>query len=192
MPDWEALRVEYVSGKTSYKKLAAKHGVPLHKVEERARDEAWMAQKRQFRRNVVDKALKKMETQQAGQLVKLQHAADKLAGIVEMASADEQIFLDNGTYSHKALQATVRSLKELTEVIRDLYDMPGMRQREAQQLARERLELERERVALEKTKMGDNNVDGGGVIEIGAVLPEEELPVNDTAEEDAAEMEGQT
>ena len=177
MPDWEALRVEYVSGKTSYKKLAAKHGVPLHKVEERARDEAWMAQKRQFRRNVVDKALKKMETQQAGQLVKLQHAADKLAGIVEMASADEQIFLDNGTYSHKALQATVRSLKELTEVIRDLYDMPGMRQR---------LELERERVALEKARAGDSDADGGGVIEIGAVLPEEDAAGVDGA---AAETE---
>lgn len=182
VPDWEALKIEYVTTKTSYRKLSAKHAIPLKNLQDRASKEKWVDEKRKFRKNVVEKAIKKIENQQAGQLAKLQKAASDLSVIVAEAAADERIFLANGEYSHKALQSTVRSLKDLTEVIRDLYDLPGMRQREAQRLAQERLELERERVELEKTKMGDNNVDGGGVIEIGAVLPEE----------DAAETEERT
>lgn len=41
MADWDKIRAEYLKGGTSYRKLAAKHGVPFKTLSQRAKREQW-------------------------------------------------------------------------------------------------------------------------------------------------------
>ena len=47
-PNWDAIKAEYLRGGTSYRKLAAKHGVSFSTLEKRARRESWDAETRQI------------------------------------------------------------------------------------------------------------------------------------------------
>ena len=51
--DWAAIKAEYLAGGTSYRKLAAKHGVPRRTIENRAKAEQWTELRCQVRGRVV-------------------------------------------------------------------------------------------------------------------------------------------
>lgn len=55
--DWNAIRTEYIQGGTSYRKLAAKYGVPFRTLSTRAGDEKWVELREQASNKAVTKAV---------------------------------------------------------------------------------------------------------------------------------------
>ena len=54
-PDWEAIKIEYVTENISYEKLANKHEVPYSTLIKRAYRERWTQEREKYRQEVVKK-----------------------------------------------------------------------------------------------------------------------------------------
>ena len=63
--DWELVRSEYLTGGTSYRKLAEKHNVSFSTLEKRARAEGWAEQRRAVGEEAATKARQKIVSQRA-------------------------------------------------------------------------------------------------------------------------------
>lgn len=57
MADWAKIRKEYIKGGTSYRKLAAKYGVPLGTLYDKARNERWVDAKKQCHDKTIAKTV---------------------------------------------------------------------------------------------------------------------------------------
>lgn len=55
MADWQAIKTEYVTTTTSYRKLAQKYGVHYNAIANKAKQEGWISQRNQFCDNTVTK-----------------------------------------------------------------------------------------------------------------------------------------
>ena len=59
--DWNAIKTEYITTNTSYRKLAQKHNVPFTTLYQRAGKEKWVEKKKQHNDKIVAKSIKKAE-----------------------------------------------------------------------------------------------------------------------------------
>lgn len=75
MVDWNAMRTEYIQGGVSYRELAAKYGVPLPTLAERAKAEKWV----ELRKQAHDKAITKTVETVAKQNAKVDDRINRLA-----------------------------------------------------------------------------------------------------------------
>lgn len=187
--DWNQVRVEYVSGKQTYKDLAEKYGVSKVAVGRKAKAEKWVAQREAYRRNVATKALGKKQERESEKLARLMDAADNLTDAVQRITADRQQFFrgvqlaapeknEEGSLEAmaleyvtrkadmKALASAAKALNELTRAVRNLYDLPTGEEQRNRKLAERKMRLaeRREGAAVEGQ---------GGVIEISAVMEEQ-------------------
>ena len=58
MVDWNAVKIEYITGTMSYRELSKKHGVPLNSLYHHGKTEGWVELRRHHRDNLVSKACK--------------------------------------------------------------------------------------------------------------------------------------
>ena len=117
MADWQAIKTEYITTDTSYRKLAQKHGVSYQAICHRSKDEGWIALREQHLNDTVSKTLDKISQQKANREAKVQTVADKLLGKIE-AMVDSGKPLD--TKAIRALTAAVKDLKEIQSIRSDL------------------------------------------------------------------------
>ena len=57
MADWQAIKTEYITTQTSYRKLAQKYGVSRVQIGNVGRDEKWVELRRQHLDNTVAKTV---------------------------------------------------------------------------------------------------------------------------------------
>lgn len=139
-PDWVAIKTEYLTTSTSYRKLAAKYEVPFSTLQSRAKKENWTAARKKAQKKIMTKTVEKVTRKRAYKMDKLMQAADNMSEVIEKYSADYDNFVkDEGFKNATSIKSIAIAIKELTLVVRDLYDMPNM-------LDRERLELEKRKV----------------------------------------------
>ena len=117
MADWQAIKTEYITTDTSYRKLAQKYGVTYSVIGVKARDEGWIEQREQYRNNTITKTLEKISQQEANRAAKIHSVADKLLLKIE-AMVESGRPLD--TKGIRALTAAVKDLKEIQAVKSDL------------------------------------------------------------------------
>ena len=117
MADWQAIKTEYITTDTSYRKLAQKYGVTYSVIGAKARDEGWVEQREQYRNNTITKTLAKISQQEANRAAKIHSVADKLLLKIE-AMVESGWPLD--TKGIRALTAAVKDLKEIQAVKSDL------------------------------------------------------------------------
>ncbi len=168
MPDWNAIRAEYITTNISYRKLAEKAGVPFRTLADHARKESWAQGREKHRNSVVNKTVQKVAKKTAGdnakKLLKLMEATDKIGEVLTDALDDPEQFkrhiittgLGKGVtivecrvedkYDSKAIRDFTATLKDLAHTMRDLYELPGIKEKTAMDIAAERLALEREKV----------------------------------------------
>lgn len=171
MIDWDAIKLEYITTNTSYRRLGEKYDMSHKKISERGKREDWVGKKKRWKEKAMAKAMEKATKAEIDRLSGLRTAADNLSALMEQVTSETDAFYGDGKPNARAMQQTVAALKDLTATIRNLYDMPTRGERETQELARERLALERERLALEKTRIsGGREDETAGVVEIGAVI----------------------
>ena len=113
MADWQAIKTEYITTNTSYRKLAQKHGVSTTQICNVGRDEKWVEQREQFLNKTTAKTLEKISQQEANRAARIHTVADKLLNKIE-AMVDSERALD--TKGIRALTAAVKDLKEIQSV----------------------------------------------------------------------------
>ena len=117
MADWQAIKTEYITTDTSYRKLAQKHGVNYQAICHRSKEEGWIEQREQYRNDTITKTLDKISQQEATRAAKIHSVADKLLLKIE-AIVESGELLD--TKGIRALTAAVKDLKEIQSVRSEL------------------------------------------------------------------------
>ena len=117
MADWQAIKTEYITTDTSYRKLAQKYGVSTTQICNVGRDEKWVEQREQYLNKTTAKTIEKISQQEANRAAKIHSVADKLLNKIE-AMVDSGRPLD--TKGIRALTAAVKDLKEIQSVRSEL------------------------------------------------------------------------
>lgn len=117
MADWQAIKTEYITTDTSYRKLAQKYGIHYKVISERGKDEKWVELRSQHRDKTLTKTLDKISQQEANRAARIHTVADKLLNKIEKM-VDSERPLD--TKGIRALTAAVKDLKEIQSVRSEL------------------------------------------------------------------------
>ena len=116
MADWQAIKTEYITTDTSYRKLAQKYGVSTTQICNVGRDEKWVEQREQYLNKTTAKTLEKISQQEANRAAKIHSVADKLLLKIE-ALVDRPGMVPKDV---RSLVAAVKDLKEIQGVKSDL------------------------------------------------------------------------
>lgn len=81
--NWDKIRAEYISGGTSYRKLAKKHKVPLGNLTRIARNEHWTEQREKARNETITKQIQKTAASAADNAATAQRIKAKLLARLE-------------------------------------------------------------------------------------------------------------
>ena len=176
MVDWNEIRKEYIQGGVSYRELAAKYGVPLRTLAERAKAEKWVELREQARIKTVTKTVEKVAKQNARVDDRINRLANRLIDKLEKA-VDE---LDVKTVTMKTTMKTgaakvTTEYRKLDREKEGPVDKGGLQQltstlRELKAILDVRSELDRKeqeaRIASlrGKSAVSDDDDEGTGVI----------------------------
>lgn len=119
MADWQAIKTEYITTDTSYRKLADKYGVSRVQIGNVGRQEGWVELRRQHLDNTVTKTVDAISQQEVDRAVRILTVADKLLDKIEAmveATAPE----DMSPKSIRALTAAVKDLREIQGIKSEL------------------------------------------------------------------------
>ena len=116
MADWKAIKTEYITTDTSYRKLAQKYGVSTTQICNVGRDEKWVEQREQYLNKTTAKTLEKISQHEANRAAKIHSVADKLLLKIE-ALVDRPGMVPKDV---RSLVAAVKDLKEIQGVKSDL------------------------------------------------------------------------
>ena len=117
MADWQAIKTEYITTQTSYRKLAQKYGISHVQIGNVGKEEKWVELRRQHLDKTLAKTVEKISQQEANRAAKIHSVADKLLLKIE-AMVESGRPLD--TKGIRALTAAVKDLKEIQSVRSDL------------------------------------------------------------------------
>ena len=113
MADWQAIKTEYITTQTSYRKLAQKYGISHVQIGNVGKEEKWVELRRQHLDKTFAKTVEKISQQEANRAARIHTVADKLLNKIE-AMVDSGRPLD--TKGVRALTAAVKDLKEIQSV----------------------------------------------------------------------------
>lgn len=121
MADWQAIKTEYISGNTSYRKLAQKYGIDSAVIGRRAKSEEWVKLRQQHINETQTKTLNAISKKQAERTAKLIGVSDLLLNKVKsLLEADEKLLVD--TSIMKDVSVILKNLKDI-QMIRSDADM---------------------------------------------------------------------
>lgn len=160
-PDWEKIKLTYVTSTLSYNDLAkkyAKTGVNVHEMKRHGADEGWVQARREYREKLFQKSAEKVMEQQSEAFAKLMSAATRTATVIEEISGHSAYFFPETTdfggntrtnFSGRDLRDYTTALRELTNTIRDLYNVPNYVQQKKMELEQEKWEMEKKKMQRE-------------------------------------------
>ena len=117
MADWQAIKTEYITTDTSYRKLAQKYGIHYKVISDRGKAEGWVELRSQHRAKTLTITLDKISKQEANRAAKILSVSDKLLNKIErMVDSDKPL----DTKGIRALTAAVKDLKEIQSIKSEL------------------------------------------------------------------------
>lgn len=105
--EWHKIKHEYVTTDTSYRKLAAKYGIRLPTLTERAKAEDWVNARIQYRNKTYTTSIEKSTQTDADRIAKQRDLADRVLDELGKSVAG----------------ASLSELKQISGVIRDLQSI---------------------------------------------------------------------
>ena len=121
MADWQAIKTEYITTDTSYRKLAQKHGVHYNAIANRAKQEGWISQRNQYCDKTMTNTLDAISDKQVDRAAKLISVADQLlAKVKSLLETNAEVLTD--TQSMKHISGVLKDIKEV-QMIRSDADM---------------------------------------------------------------------
>ena len=139
MADWKAIKTEYITTDTSYRKLAQKYGVSATQICNVGRDEGWVELRKQHLNKTVAKTLDKISSKQADKMARIDRLADQLLDKLEQAITELDLQLakhtdktktieyDNDRRPDKPTREVVHEEEKLLEV-KSIVDRQGLKQ----------------------------------------------------------------
>ena len=104
MADWQAIKTEYITTDTSYRKLAQKYGVNPTTIAKRASKEGWQTERQHQASKTLSKALAVDSRKKADRLTRIQDATDRLLEKIEQAITELDIQLAKETHREKVIE----------------------------------------------------------------------------------------
>ena len=187
--DWDAIKQEYISTNISQRELAEKYGVSVSSLGKKCASEGWSGLRKKFRKKVEKKTMEKISRKKACELAKIGDCADKLVRLIDdslndtatvrqtivkiVPSEDDEDEAEVEEYclqklDTKYLRQMTAAMKDLMEILRDVYGKPNTVERANMKNARERVEIEKAKAAAGIP----TDEEEYGIIEIPAVLEE--------------------
>ena len=115
MADWQAIKTEYITTDTSYRKLAQKYDINVTTIAKTASADGWVEQRKQYANETQSKTIEKIIQQKANRAARIHTVADKLLDKIEaMVDGGSVCVLD--AKGVRALTAAVKDLKEIQSV----------------------------------------------------------------------------
>ena len=197
--DWLAIKTEYITTDTSYRKLAQKYGIHYKVISERGKDEKWVELRSQHRDKTLTKTLGKISNKQADKIARIDDLADQLLEKLEQAITELDLQLykhtdktkiieyNNAERPDKPTKETIHEEEKLLEA-KSIVDRQGLKQiasalKDIKEVKMLRSELDKQeqeaRIAAlrQKSMTGDGDDDDTGVIllppRIGEVAEDE-------------------
>ena len=139
MADWQAIKTEYITTDTSYRKLAQKHGIHYKVISERGKDEGWVQLRSQHRDKTLTKTLDKISNKQADKMARIDKLTDQLLDKLEQAITELDLQLAKHTDKTKIIEygnelrpdkptkETIHEEEKLLEV-KSIIDRQGLKQ----------------------------------------------------------------
>lgn len=151
MADWQAIKTEYITTDTSYRKLAQKYGVNTTNIAKRASSEGWVEQRKQNANETLSKTLNAIGAKQAERTAKLIGVSDLLLNKVKsLLEADEELLVDTSVM--KDVSIILKNLKDIQMIKSD----SDMREQEARiDKLRKEAAIEKENNEIKVTIVGD-------------------------------------
>jgi len=115
--DWQAIKTEYITTETSYRKLEKKYGTHYKVIAQRGKSENWGELRAQYRDKTLTKTLDKISRQQADREARILGEADKILQKIESMVEVEEPLDPKGI---RALTAAVKELKDIQNVRSEL------------------------------------------------------------------------
>ena len=140
--DWEAIRMEYVAGGVSLRKLAAKWGVTHSMIAGRSKREGWTKQRDRCRHKAVTKSIDMVAAQKARSLANVMLGADRLSARI---TGDIE-----GAANARDVSDLAKALKYAIDTLHAVYGIQTPAQLHRQHMDEERLALDKRRLALEE------------------------------------------
>ena len=136
-PDWESIKQAYIgTSESTLKCIAKEFGIPYARVAKRSAQEGWAIQKK--KQAPGQSAATAIPTSKAlPQADKINEIAAKLLDNIRTGS--EYSEAPSGIYNLSA------ALKTLTAVLRDVNDIPSLKEQRNYELAKEKLEQQRKK-----------------------------------------------
>lgn len=119
MADWQAIKTEYITTDTSYRKLAEKYGVSRVQIGNVGKEEGWVELRRQYLDTTLSKTIDAISKQEVDRASRIQTVADKLLNKIE-AMVDTAEPKDITAKAIRALTAAVKDLKEIQSIQSEL------------------------------------------------------------------------
>ena len=121
MADWKAIKTEYITTDTSYRKLAQKYGVNYRTICVRSKQEGWIEQREQHINKTTTKTLDAISNKQVDRAANLVSVADLLlAKVKSLVESDAEVLCD--TQSLKHISGVLKDIKEV-QMIRSDADL---------------------------------------------------------------------
>lgn len=173
--DWKQIKTEYITTDISYRKLAAKYNVPMSTLTRIAIKEKWVESRERYKNKVVAKTVEKMAAKEANKLAKIRTMTDSMVEVVEgifndpeqfqrhlvqtrdgqIWDVEERVFKKADT---KAIKDITAAIKDLSTVIRNVYDLPTVQEQAAMDHAAARLQFDRDKAAMGQTDDGETGI----------------------------------
>ena len=112
--DWNAIKIDYITGKLGYRALAKKHGVPFTTLAHRASVEGWVELRQRHNDEIVTKTCKNAAKEATDYRDKLYSLALKVAQQLEDMTDQNSV---------SSLAAAGIKPRDITGAIKDLEDI---------------------------------------------------------------------
>lgn len=136
--NWSKIKNAYVTSAMSQRETAKKYGVSESQLAVRASNEGWVKLRREHRSKVEEKAkqkaLEKKAEMMAVQLVDIGTASENLAALIaEVSTEAKSLRVGRSRKADtKAIRNLTGALKDLVDVIRDVYELPTLKEKNAE------------------------------------------------------------
>lgn len=108
--DWTAIKTEYVTTDTSYRKLSAKYGVSSTQIANHSKSEKWVEEKERFLADSYTKTLEALSDGYKERAKRILGISDKILDKIEKAVA---IVEDTDIHAIRNITVVLKDLKEI-------------------------------------------------------------------------------
>ena len=162
--DWRKIRIEYVKGKTTCKKLAEKWGISESAIRKKSSQEGWKSRRNKLSTNIEQKVLERVCDARAREFEAIARANDRLGEALDniLSFVNTQ---PPGTYEDmRGVESLAKAIAQVVQTKRDLYNVPSEIDRAKIEALREKNQLEREKWRTEVEEKAASKASAAGTV----------------------------